>query len=109
MAPIRNEGSTTNWNDVVAKCFDQMIDLTVKETCLSTEVTPCTVLGVCCAEVEVDILSGTFLVKRVDILEDIGESVNPGIDIVQVTIPALLLTKQTKAIANSSLKSISID
>lgn len=85
MAPVRSElGPSANWNDVVAKCFDQMIDLNVKGMCLPNEVDPSAVLGVCCAEVEVDILSGTFLFKRVDILEDIGISINPSLDIVQV-------------------------
>ncbi len=40
--------------------------------------------GACCAEVVVDIMTGEMKVSRVDILHDVGRSLNPAVDIGQI-------------------------
>ncbi len=40
--------------------------------------------GACCAEVTIDTLTGEMAVDRVDILHDVGHSLNPAIDIGQI-------------------------
>ena len=40
--------------------------------------------GVGCSEVELDTLTGDFTVLRTDLLMDVGDSLNPAIDIGQV-------------------------
>ncbi|WP_174233650.1 xanthine dehydrogenase molybdopterin binding subunit [Kiloniella sp. EL199] len=40
--------------------------------------------GACCAEVTIDTLTGEMKVDRVDILHDVGKSLNPAIDIGQI-------------------------
>ena len=37
--------------------------------------------GAACAEIEIDVLTGLYNVIRVDILMDVGDSLNPAIDI----------------------------
>ncbi|WP_085908882.1 xanthine dehydrogenase molybdopterin binding subunit [Kiloniella majae] len=40
--------------------------------------------GACCAEVTIDTLTGEMKVDRIDILHDVGKSLNPAIDIGQI-------------------------
>lgn len=45
---------------------------------------PYKIYGIAIAEVEIDLLTGQHIVKRVDLVEDAGMSLNPEIDVGQV-------------------------
>jgi xanthine dehydrogenase molybdopterin-binding subunit B len=78
----------------------------------ASEIKSYDIWGATCCEVEVDILTGTMQIKRVDLLEDVGESMSPGIDVGQIEgafimgvghflSEELIYDKQTGALLNN--------
>jgi xanthine dehydrogenase/oxidase len=84
LKPIREENPGASWEEIVEKAFLKNIDLSATFMYKEEDMPPYYVYGLSCAEVEVDFLTGNLLLKRVDILEDTGESMSPGIDIGQI-------------------------
>ena len=72
------------WAEVTEACFNEDIDLTEKYTFKAGEAQGYIIYGMACNEVEVDILTGQVLIKRVDIVEDVGESLSPMVDLGQI-------------------------
>lgn len=75
-----------SWLDIVTKAYLNGVDLSSRyfvygesKYCFAYNA-----YGVTCAEVEVDVLTGQTEVKRVDILYDCGQSINPELDVGQV-------------------------
>lgn len=91
LKPIRKElGTDASWQDVCKAAHTKSIDLTSKNRYTTEELKPYITWGITCAEVEVDILTGNLLINRVDLLEDVGESLSPGIDVGQVRAVAVI-------------------
>ncbi|KAK3885385.1 hypothetical protein Pcinc_010383 [Petrolisthes cinctipes] len=73
------------WQELVKKCHSDHVDLTehywtaAKEHPQSYEV-----WSACCLEIEVDILTGMYMIRRADIIQDCGRSMNPFLDVGQV-------------------------
>lgn len=84
MQPVREELGDPEWKELIRASYNKLIDLTCQSTYNQNEVEPYIIWGCSCAEIEIDILTGNLQLKRVDILEDTGESMSPGIDIGQV-------------------------
>lgn len=86
MKPVRDEMKDPKWIDLVQACFAKSIDLTAKHMFKVSEVKEYNIFGVSAAKIEIDILTGSLQLRRVDILEDTGESLSPSVDIGQVAV-----------------------
>lgn len=84
LKPIREKNKNAEWSLIIDEAYKSHIDLVANSMFKTPDVKTYDIWGTTCCEVEVDILSGNILVKRVDIMEDVGESLSPGIDIGQI-------------------------
>lgn len=84
LKPVRDEHPNATWEELMEIAFNKNVDLQANAFVSAEELQNYQTLGVSCAEVEVDFLTGNMLLRRVDILQDMGESMSPGIDIGQV-------------------------
>jgi xanthine dehydrogenase/oxidase len=73
-----------SWEQMIKTAYAKDVDLSANYMYKSTDLEEYQVYGASCCEIEVDILTGNILIKRVDIMEDVGESMSPGIDIGQI-------------------------
>nr|CAI5857543.1 unnamed protein product [Callosobruchus analis] len=85
MKPVRDEMKNPTWEQLVAKCYSKNIQLTATGFFQpkSPGVQTYLIYGICATEVEVDILTGQKIIHRVDIIEDVGDSMSPLVDIGQ--------------------------
>ncbi|GFO39127.1 aldehyde oxidase, partial [Plakobranchus ocellatus] len=85
MQPIKEKFPDADWKDLCEKCVWSNVDLCVRYLHSPAMGTPANYHTYCAAvvETEVDILTGESQVRRVDIMADYGESLNPVIDIGQ--------------------------
>lgn len=86
LQPIRDQMDKPTWEELIIKAYNNNVDLQAHGFTTTTEEYPYDVYGVALAEVELDVLTGEFELLRVDLCEDIGQSVSPEIDIGQVSV-----------------------
>ncbi|XP_052893269.1 xanthine dehydrogenase/oxidase-like isoform X2 [Anopheles moucheti] len=84
MKPIREELKDASWETIVENSYYKNVDLCATYMYKASDLQPYIIWGLTCTEVEIDVLTGNVQLRRVDILEDTGESLSPGIDIGQV-------------------------
>jgi xanthine dehydrogenase/oxidase len=84
LKPTRAEHPNATWEELVEFAFQKNVDLSATSFFKVDDLETYFTYGMSCAEVEVDFLTGNILLKRVDILEDTGESLSPSIDIGQI-------------------------
>lgn len=86
LKPIKAKMNNPSWEQLVQQAYLENVDLQASYLNTTKEIKPYEIYGVALLEAEVDILTGNHDVIRVDLLEDIGRSLSPEIDIGQVSI-----------------------
>lgn len=86
MAPVKAKMHNPSWKDLTQRCIYEKVDLSSRYIVFQpgTDNICYNTYGVTCTEVEMDVLTGQYLINRVDLLYDCGESMNPMIDVGQV-------------------------
>lgn len=85
LKPVRDEMKDAKWPEITKAAYNKLIDLSASHLYKSTEVQTYITWGLSCAEIETDLLTGNIQLRRVDILEDTGESMSPLVDVGQVS------------------------
>lgn len=84
LKPIRRRMPQATWAELVQQAWSVDIDLTQKELLPRTQPKPYDIIGCACAEIELDVLTGNIQILRVDIVEDVGNSMSPLVDVGQI-------------------------
>lgn len=85
LAPVRSELDNATWFDLIRKAYALQIDLQVRDYTTELDMQNFDIHGVALAEVEIDVLTGEHEILSVDIIEDAGRSINPELDVGQVS------------------------
>lgn len=84
MKPIRDKMKNPSWEELIHKCAAEFVNLCATAPYKPGVYPQYQIYAVCAAEVEVDILTGQHQILRFDVIEDVGDSMNPTIDIGQL-------------------------
>ncbi|XP_026741608.1 indole-3-acetaldehyde oxidase-like [Trichoplusia ni] len=116
--PIRTRMAGASWSQIITAASEEQIELTSLYMMADTDkdLRNYTSFGVAITETQLDVLTGRFQIVRTDILEDVGVSINPKLDVGQVegayvqgvgyfTCEKLMYDKVSgKMVSNRSLK-----
>lgn len=84
LAPLKLQNPQWSWDEIVQAAFLANIELVATHQFSPDQIAPYIIYGVSCAEIEIDVLTGDFQLRRVDIVEDVGQSISPRVDVGQV-------------------------
>lgn len=84
-ATLPDGGAGLTWPELLKTCINNDIDISERYwTKVGEYPADYDVYGGAVVEVELDVLTGTFLTRRVDAIEDCGQSMSPYVDLGQV-------------------------
>ncbi|XP_033150125.1 LOW QUALITY PROTEIN: aldehyde oxidase 4 [Drosophila busckii] len=85
LEPVKRRlGPKATWQEIVEAAFLQSIGMVVTDSYKMGDQSNYNIYGLSLCELELDLLTGNHLIRRVDILEDAGESISPNVDVGQV-------------------------
>ncbi|KAH9639142.1 hypothetical protein HF086_018210 [Spodoptera exigua] len=84
LEPIRKQLNNPSWEELIKTSYRNFVDLQTHGFVDNNDQQSYVVYGVTLAEVEIDVITGELEILRVDIHHDVGQSVNPDLDIGQV-------------------------
>ncbi|KAF5284774.1 hypothetical protein FQA39_LY04499 [Lamprigera yunnana] len=84
MEPFKSKLENPDWLQLVRASYYANVDLSASAMFDPSDVSSYKTYGATSVEVEVDILTGTYSLLRVDLIEDTGNSISPNVDIGQV-------------------------
>ncbi|XP_072949588.1 xanthine dehydrogenase/oxidase-like [Epargyreus clarus] len=84
LSPIRLLLENPTWEQLIAKAAENGLDLQTHGFVSIVDNQIFDAYGVALSEVEIDVITGEYEIRRVDLSEDVGRSVSPEIDIGQV-------------------------
>ncbi|CAK1549450.1 unnamed protein product [Leptosia nina] len=84
LAAVKIPEENPLWEDLIQAAFMQGINLQANYQVTAADQESFRSAGAAISEVELDILTGELQVLRVDIVEDVGTSINPEIDLGQI-------------------------
>ncbi|KAH8420939.1 hypothetical protein KR222_010850 [Zaprionus bogoriensis] len=82
LQPVKKNNAS--WQETVKAAYNASINMIASDHYKEGDMQNYHVYGLALTEVELDVLTGNNQVKRVDLLEDAGESLSPNIDIGQI-------------------------
>ncbi|KAF9823388.1 hypothetical protein SFRURICE_006601 [Spodoptera frugiperda] len=84
LSAVRDTLNEPTWEVLIEVAFNRGINLQTSYRVTANDQLPYRSGGVALTEVELDILTGEHEILRVDIIEDVGTSINPELDIGQI-------------------------
>ncbi|XP_017144225.2 indole-3-acetaldehyde oxidase [Drosophila miranda] len=85
LEPVKKKlGKKATWLQILQAAYLQSVILIASDSYKLGDIPSYSIFGLSLSELELDILTGNHLIRRVDILEDAGESLSPNIDVGQV-------------------------
>ncbi|XP_026741623.1 xanthine dehydrogenase/oxidase-like [Trichoplusia ni] len=84
LQPIRDQMDNPTWEELITEAYAQNVELQARGFTKNTEEYPFPAYGVTVSEVEIDVLTGELEIVRVDLIEDVGLSISPEVDVGQV-------------------------
>ncbi|XP_022211869.2 xanthine dehydrogenase [Drosophila obscura] len=85
LEPVKRRlGKAATWLQILQAAYLQSVILIASDSYKLGDIPSYSIFGLSLSELELDILTGSHVIRRVDILEDAGESLSPNIDVGQV-------------------------